>query len=363
MIPSEVDVRATMPWSDTPKVFSKATAARIRFDGILVGIICTENPSVDEFMISEEFSGDDLVHWCRTSHLDDDLFQQARRKGSGSGTVRESGFKDGAFGNRSHMAYQLQPDSMNDDRWWFIAVHRSRKRFTPKEQEELELMLQQWQSRFNRPCEPRVARILFGFNNRIVHVDPNGRQMLKRMKVQYSEVITELSAIAAQRWPKLKERRTHDIAVDISGNPWWIRFRRQRGVPCPESKHWYLELRPLEEDELQTVGLVDDLRIAHSLAYIHDHFSSSPTLNDVSTKIHTSSFHFHRLFSEQVGITPKRYILQKQIQMAKWMLRSRTDAISDVAIDSGFASHGHFTSTFRRIAKISPSEYRESARG
>src|SRR5690606_30298086 len=101
------------------------------------------------------------------------------------------------------------------------------------------------------------------------------------------------------------------------------------------------------------VGVVPDLRIARALGYIHDHFAESPSLNDVANAVHISPFHFHRLFSKVVGVTPKQYVLQKQIQVARWLLRSRNMPISRIAEETGFASHGHFTSTFRRFVGAS----------
>ena len=73
-----------------------------------------------------------------------------------------------------------------------------------------------------------------------------------------------------------------------------------------------------------------------------------------------SPLHFQRLYMKQVGISPKQYLMRKQLQMAKWFLRAHRIHISKVASATGFSSHGHFTSTFHRLIGVSPTEYRES---
>jgi AraC family transcriptional regulator, regulatory protein of adaptative response / methylated-DNA-[protein]-cysteine methyltransferase len=110
------------------------------------------------------------------------------------------------------------------------------------------------------------------------------------------------------------------------------------------------------------VGIVSDPRIAQAIAYIHENFDSSPSLTDIARHVHVSPFHFHRLFSKQVGASPKHYLQKKQLQMARWWLRRTNTAIANVAKQAGFSSHGHFTSTFHRVVGKSPSEYRESGR-
>jgi AraC-like DNA-binding protein len=180
------------------------------------------------------------------------------------------------------------------------------------------------------------------------------------------ETMAQLRAIVEQRWPEIPARETHDVVMKIADRPWWVRFHAHcLGVAESEGADagaWYLELRPLEENEMVPVGLIDDLRVAKALAYIHDNYCESLSLKKISETVGISLFHFHRLFSQHVGVTPKQYILAKQMQVARWMLRARNTPVSRIADNIGFASHGHFTSTFTRIVGMSPTEYRERVR-
>ena len=55
--------------------------------------------------------------------------------------------------------------------------------------------------------------------------------------------------------------------------------------------------------------LSDDYeRIEQAIRYIELNFKSQPSLNDVSKAIGLSEFHFQRLFTQWVGISPKRFL-------------------------------------------------------
>ena len=52
----------------------------------------------------------------------------------------------------------------------------------------------------------------------------------------------------------------------------------------------------------------DYQRIEQALVYLEAHRSSRPTLEDVAGHVGLSPFHFQRLFSRWVGISPKRFL-------------------------------------------------------
>jgi len=107
------------------------------------------------------------------------------------------------------------------------------------------------------------------------------------------------------------------------------------------------------------LGVVEDERIALAVAYLHDHYHLASSLAQIAEVVHISPFHFHRLFTRQVGLSPKHYLQHKQLQVARWLLRTSRMPVGEIAARIGFASHGHFTSTFHRIVGASPTDYRE----
>ena len=76
-----------------------------------------------------------------------------------------------------------------------------------------------------------------------------------------------------------------------------------------------------------------------------------------------SPFHFLRLFSRTLGVTPHQYLVRARLRRAARLLADPARPITDVALDVGFADLSNFIRTFRRAAGVSPSAFRRAARG
>src|SRR5690349_22597984 len=80
-----------------------------------------------------------------------------------------------------------------------------------------------------------------------------------------------------------------------------------------------------------------------------------PTLARVA---HLSPAHFSREFRRVFGETPHQYLLTRRLERAAAMLRSTDHAVADICFDVGLASVGSFTTSFRRLYDMTPTEYR-----
>jgi AraC family transcriptional regulator len=87
-----------------------------------------------------------------------------------------------------------------------------------------------------------------------------------------------------------------------------------------------------------------------------------PSLDALAREAGLSRFHFHRLFREVVGETPKQYALRLRLERAALRLLIDRASILDVALDAGFQSHETFSRAFRRRFGASPRGYREGRR-
>ena len=74
-----------------------------------------------------------------------------------------------------------------------------------------------------------------------------------------------------------------------------------------------------------------------------------------------SPFHFHRLFVDVAGETPKAYTQRLRLSRAGVLLLTTSRSVLDIALDCGFQSHEVFTRAFRKRFGITPTAYR--ARG
>jgi AraC family transcriptional regulator len=75
-----------------------------------------------------------------------------------------------------------------------------------------------------------------------------------------------------------------------------------------------------------------------------------------------SRYHFHRLFTKNLGETPRRYIERLRLEKAAYKLWITDENVLDIALSVGFKNHETFSRACRRYFKISPSELRAAGR-
>jgi AraC family transcriptional regulator len=109
---------------------------------------------------------------------------------------------------------------------------------------------------------------------------------------------------------------------------------------------------------------VQHRQIQRAVSYIETHFDSKLTIQELARVSNLSLFHFTRLFSRVIGLTPHEYIVNCRVRFAERLLRSHQTecSIADVAAESGFADQAHFSRQFRRIFGKAPSVYRSQQR-
>ncbi|MFI5216102.1 MAG: helix-turn-helix domain-containing protein [Candidatus Limnocylindria bacterium] len=76
-----------------------------------------------------------------------------------------------------------------------------------------------------------------------------------------------------------------------------------------------------------------------------------------------SSFHFLRLFTRVLGVTPHQYLVRARLRRAARMLADPARPITEVAYQVGFGDLSNFVRTFHRAAGVSPRRFRQAARG
>jgi AraC family transcriptional regulator len=76
-----------------------------------------------------------------------------------------------------------------------------------------------------------------------------------------------------------------------------------------------------------------------------------------------SAFHFLRVFSSVLGVTPHQYLIRSRLRRAARLLADEARSISDIAFDVGFGDLSNFVRTFHRAAGVSPRRFRQAARG
>ncbi|HEY6955120.1 MAG TPA: methylated-DNA--[protein]-cysteine S-methyltransferase [Flavisolibacter sp.] len=99
-------------------------------------------------------------------------------------------------------------------------------------------------------------------------------------------------------------------------------------------------------------------RIAEAIGYLTCNFREQPDLDEVAKRVHLSSFHFQRLFTEWAGVSPKKFLQFLTIEYAKSILRERQSNLLDTAFESGLSGTGRLHDLFIKIEGMTPGEYK-----
>ena len=113
------------------------------------------------------------------------------------------------------------------------------------------------------------------------------------------------------------------------------------------------------EDRNRDITEKDLPRIKRILDYVDEHYPEKITLEDIAKSEFLSTFYMSHFFKEKVGITFQEYLSFIRLHKAVAKLDERDKLISDIALESGFASVKAFNKTFREFYGITPSEYRK----
>jgi AraC family transcriptional regulator len=97
-----------------------------------------------------------------------------------------------------------------------------------------------------------------------------------------------------------------------------------------------------------------DRRISRALELIRRGDAARVPIEDVARKVFLSPSRFAHLFTEEVGVPFRRYLLWRKLSRAMLGI-GRGKSLSAVAHDSGFSDSAHLTRTFYQMYGIAPS--------
>lgn len=102
-------------------------------------------------------------------------------------------------------------------------------------------------------------------------------------------------------------------------------------------------------------------RIAKAIDFIRDNFKDQPTLKELANKVNLSEFHFHRLFTEWAGTSPKKFLQYVSIQYAKTKL-AKEKSLFDTAFEVGLSGTSRLHDLFVKIEGMTPAEYKNGGK-
>jgi len=107
----------------------------------------------------------------------------------------------------------------------------------------------------------------------------------------------------------------------------------------------------------------DRRRAVEAALWIDANSQREIELEDIARQAGVSPFHFLRLFSAALGVTPHQYLVRSRLRRAARHLADDDKAVTEIAYDVGFNDLSNFVRTFHRAAGVSPTKFRQASRG
>jgi AraC-like DNA-binding protein len=107
----------------------------------------------------------------------------------------------------------------------------------------------------------------------------------------------------------------------------------------------------------------DRRRAVETALWIDAHSHRRIDLDAAAAQAELSPFHFLRLFSGVLGVTPHQYLVRSRLRHAARLLADDEKPVTDIAYDVGFGDLSNFVRTFHRAAGVSPRKFRAASRG
>lgn len=122
-----------------------------------------------------------------------------------------------------------------------------------------------------------------------------------------------------------------------------------------------LAANDVEEICQQMVNAIDtgeslpiDSRVAQSIEWIRSSRDEGVSVQEIAAGVELSESRFSHLFTENVRIPVRRYLLWLRLRDAMHLL-AKGGSLTDIAHEAGFSDSAHLTRTFRALLGIAPS--------
>lgn len=94
--------------------------------------------------------------------------------------------------------------------------------------------------------------------------------------------------------------------------------------------------------------------------YIDRHLSEELSVERLSQVANFSKFHFHRQFSQYVGVTVSRYVQLLRLRRASYRLAFEDKTpVTEIALEAGFENPESFSRAFKNTFDQTPSQFRK----
>lgn len=150
---------------------------------------------------------------------------------------------------------------------------------------------------------------------------------------------------------------SHDLAYTLSD------IYIQRADTCNDIETMIDMIEEMQVDyatrmrELKKENVIS-VHIRKCIDYIYDHLAEKLTVESVAAYLQIHPTYLSKLFSKEVGMPFKEFIIQARVNAAKNMLVYSDFSYMEIALSLGFCSQSAFIRTFGKLTGMTPGKYR-----
>ncbi|WHY79947.1 response regulator [Neobacillus sp. WH10] len=270
-----------------------------------------------------------------------------------------------AFGASAYILKPVMPEEL-------MSAIKKLRREIEADLEEHQLLLQAVAENWSRGEESK--KLLFGAH---LHIQPNVVTVIKFNRNEPSDKALWDAAVCQTL------HKTTAVPQPINGHWIYLTECLERSIHTMKEKLSFLKLELAEKHQEtewlfgvgETVASSDLLKqsydsavqaalnkdeavIQQCLHFLSQQYASPITLNQLAQEVHLSASHLSRIFKSQLGITFVDVLTKIRIKQAKELLENKELSIQFISDRVGFSSPDYFSSTFRKLEGISPSQFR-----
>ncbi|MBD2869993.1 AraC family transcriptional regulator [Paenibacillus arenilitoris] len=132
--------------------------------------------------------------------------------------------------------------------------------------------------------------------------------------------------------------------------------------------HWARRLAALLSASLEELSIAPEpsggdearplpVQVQRAVEYMEEHLSGPLTIEEIAARSGWTHEHFTRVFSQSLGMTPKRMLLERRLRRAELLMMRGAGSLKQIAYSVGFGDEHHFSKMYKRIRGITASEY------
>jgi len=121
---------------------------------------------------------------------------------------------------------------------------------------------------------------------------------------------------------------------------------------------FYLLLKKTDETKVSHSAKVSELT-RQSINFVEQQTTNLPSVQEIADELNVDRSHLSRIFSKEMGIPLRRWLLSIKINRAAQLLIASKNTMEEIAFDCGFSSLVSFSRAFKDITNESPLQYRK----